>query len=144
MIERIEIIRNVSNLESSCYMELSLGKFQGKYWQDSSIFISDEVFVYIENIFRKNVPDYDHYEINDADTAAWIMIIYELKALSTALRSATKFEDIADNNSFICVDKQFKTKFSFCKTQLYTMIDELLEWAEKNIVIYGHIAILGM
>ena len=70
MIDKIEIISNVSDLNGSCYMELSIGKYQNKHWQDGSLFFREETFRFIESTFIKHIPDYDHYGMNGADVVS--------------------------------------------------------------------------
>ena len=38
-MESIQIIREKSDLEGTCYIELSLGKFRGKHWEETSLFL---------------------------------------------------------------------------------------------------------
>lgn len=145
-MENIEIIRDKSELEGTCYIELSLGKYQGKHWEDTSLFFDDEVFGLIEIIFEKHIPSYDHYNMNDADSESWSSIISELKELSAFLESANKFTDIVGKVGFIFAGTRdyFQNHFQLCKAQLLKMINELVAWAEINIKKHGYIAVLGI
>ena len=93
-MERIEIIKDKSELEGTCYIEVSPGKYQGKHWEETSLFFDEEIFGLIEMIFERNVPGYDHYSMNDANSESWTKVISELKELSVFLWSANKFTDI--------------------------------------------------
>ncbi len=145
-MENIEIIRDKSDLEGTCYIELSLGKYQGKHWEETSLFFEEETFGFIEMIFERNIPDYDHYSMNDADSESWLKVIAELKELEALLSSATEFGDLIGKVGFVFGDTRdyFQNHFQQSKAQLQKMIAELSEWAEIHIVKHGHIAILGI
>ena len=145
-MERIGIIKDKSELEGTCYIELSLGKYQGKHWEESSLFFDEEVFGLIEAIFERNIPSYDHYSMNDADLESWNKIIIELNELNELLRSARNFNEIIGKVSFVFGGTRdyFQTNFQSCKDQLHEMITELVAWAETNINKYEHIAVLGI
>jgi hypothetical protein len=145
-MENIEIIRDKSRLEGTCYIELSLGKYQGKHWEETSLFFEEETFGFIEMIFERHVPDYDHYSMNDAGSESWYKIIAELKELEELLNSATEFGDLIGKVGFVFGGTRdyVQNHFQQSKVQLQKMVTELSEWAEINIVKHGHIAILGI
>lgn len=145
-MDNIEIIRDKSDLEGTCYIELSLGKYQGKHWEETSLFFEEETFGFIEMIFERNIPDYDHYSMNDADSESWIKIIAELKELEELLNSVTEFGDLIGKVGFVFGGTRdyFQNNFQRSKAQLQEMIAELSEWAEIHIVKHGHIAVLGI
>ncbi len=145
-METIEIIKNKSELDGTGYMELSLGKYEGKHWEETSLFFDEEVFGYIEHIFEKHVPNYDHYEMNDADKLSWQKIIRDLSELSNLLESAIEFNEIVGSIGFIFGGTRdyFQNNFERCRAELLSMINELILWARENIDKYGYIAILGI
>ena len=145
-METIEIIRDKSELDGTGYMELSLGKYEGKHWEDSSLFFDEEVFGYIENVFKKHVPNYDHYAMNDADESSWQNIIRDLTALSNLLESAKEFNEIVDDVGFIFggTKDYFENNFGRCRVELLKLVNELIIWSKDNIKKYGFIAILGI
>ncbi|WP_444893315.1 hypothetical protein ACJJIE_01730 [Microbulbifer sp. TRSA001] len=145
-MEQIQIIKDRSKLEGTCYIELCLGKYKGKHWDESSLFFDEEVFGLIEVIFERNIPNYNHYCMNDADSNSWGKILTELKELSESLRSANDFNEIIGKVSFVFGGTRdyFQNHFQSCRGQLQEMISELSAWAETNINKYGHIAVLGI
>lgn len=145
-MEKIEIITDKSNLEGTCYIEVSLGKYQGKHWEDTSLFFEEETFGFIEMIFERNVPGYDHFSMNDADSDSWYKVIAELKELERLLSAASEFDDLNCRVGFVFDGTRdyFQNHFQLSKAQLQKMVSELAEWAEIQIVKHGHIAILGI
>ncbi len=143
----IEIIKDISALEGTCYIELSLGKYQGKHWEDTSLFFDEEVFGYIEMIFERHIPNYDHYSMNDADSKSWSNIIIELKTFSELLISSNEFDDILSKVKFAFGDTRnyFQNNIQPNQlTQLHKMINELINWAEVKIKKHEYISVLGL
>ncbi|GAB6096438.1 hypothetical protein JCM14469_26910 [Desulfatiferula olefinivorans] len=145
-MEEIKIIKDKAELEGTCYIELSLGKYQGKHWEKTSLFFEEEVFGLIEPIFEKIAPNYDHYNMNDIDSNSWDNILSELKALNALLESTNDFEDILGKVGFIFAGSRdyFQNHLLSCKDQLIKLITELVEWVENNIKEHGCIAVLGI
>jgi len=145
-MESIKIIRDKMELEGTCYIELSLGKYQGKHWCPTSLFFEEEIFGLIEPIFEIAISDYDHYGMNNADKDEWNKALIELKKLASLLESANEFSDVMNELSFIFSGTRdyFQNHFEYCKIYLFNMITELIEWAEKNIKKHGYIAMLGI
>jgi len=145
-MESIKIIRNKSELHGTCYIELSLGKYQRKHWEDTSLFFEEETFGLIEMIFERNIPGYDHYSMNDADSESWYKVIAELKELEALLDVTDEFDDLIGKVGFVFGGTRdyFQNHFQLSKAQLQKMVSELTAWAEKNIVEHQHIAILGI
>lgn len=145
-MDNIEIIKDKSNLDGTCYIELSLGKYQGKHWEETSLFFQEETFGFIEMIFERHVPGYDHYSMNNADYESWSKIIAELRQLEALLNSAKEFGELIGKVGFVFGDTRdyFQNHFQQSKAQLQKMVSELSEWAEEHIIKYGYIAILGI
>ncbi len=145
-MEPIEIIKTKAELEGTCYIELAPGKYQGKHWESTSLFFDEEIFGLIEPIFEKHVPNYDHYSMNDADSTAWVKIIYDLNSLVSSLDSASEFSEILGKVGFIFSGTRdsFQTEFLVKKHELQQLVIELTGWAEEKIGTHGSIAILGI
>ncbi|WP_237067923.1 hypothetical protein [Microbulbifer guangxiensis] len=145
-MENIEIIKDKSSLEGTCYIELSLGKYKGVHWEETSLFFDEEIFGLIEPIFERNVPGYDHYSMNDADFNAWESIISDLLQLKNTIEQSSDFNDISDQAGFIYSGTRdyFATHYQDCKMKLSVLIEELVNWASINIKQHGYISILGI
>lgn len=145
MMDRIEIIKDKLALEGTCYIELSVGKYQGKHWENTSLFFDEETFAFIEAVFERNIPDYDHYGMNDAGSESWRKIVSELEELNELFSSASEYEDIVSKVSLPrgCL-YYFQYDFQLCKDLLEKMISELITWVEINIEKHACIAVLGI
>lgn len=59
--EKIRLIRDLSELQGTYYFEILPGKYQDKCWNQNSVFMTEEVFGYLEPIFERRAPNFDHY-----------------------------------------------------------------------------------
>ncbi|QTR49856.1 hypothetical protein [Candidatus Thiothrix anitrata] len=145
-MEKIAIIRDKSELDSTAYVEIISGKYQGKHWQNGSLFFDEETFGYIEPIFRRNISGYDHYNMNDGSKTEWLKIILELQELNDILSASTNFSDCLDSIGFIfkSTKVQFQENHIEAKEQLIKLNNELITWAKEELKTHEHIAILGL
>ncbi|MEH1940550.1 MAG: hypothetical protein V7L01_10080 [Nostoc sp.] len=49
-MERIRLIRSLSELDGTCYFEILPGRYEGNCWNQNSVFITEEVFGYFEGM----------------------------------------------------------------------------------------------
>jgi hypothetical protein len=145
-MEEIAIIRDKSQLEGTCYIEIVPGKYQKKHWQKGSIFFDEEAFGFIEPIFEKFVNGYNHYGMNDASKTEWLKIVNELENLNEILSSATEFDDVLGNVGlmFSGTREKFQKNFEENKKLLIQMNVELVSWIKKVLKTHEHIAVLGI
>jgi hypothetical protein len=60
----------------SCYFEFQKGKFSDKYWLDSSICLSADIFdsLNLYQVFVKIVSEFDYYGITEINREEWKQI----------------------------------------------------------------------
>ena len=145
-MENIEIIRDKSKLDGTGYFELSLGKYRRVHWEDTSLFFDEEVFGLIEPIFERHVPGYDHYDMMDADSNAWKRINEDLLTLKETLDNSNDINGILGHVGFVFSGSRdyFANHYDQCKSQLISLIEDLVNWSSDNIKQHGHIAVLGL
>ena len=145
-MDRIGFYTDKSQLDGTGYIEFSPGIYSGKHWQDGCIFFDEESYYYIEKIIEKNVPGYDFYEMNDADSVAWSAIIRDLNKLIKVLEIATKFDQLDGSIGFRYSNTKsnFESNFEKSRQDLLKMIKGLVLWAKPKLEMHGAIAILGL
>lgn len=145
-MEEIAIIRDKSELEGTCYIEIVPGKYQKKHWQEGSLFFDEETFGFIEPIFERCMSGYDHYGMNDGSIQEWLKIINELEKLNELLNSTTAFENVLGKVGFIFGGTRdcFQTNFEESKKLLIEMNKELIYWARDVLKTHDYIAVLGI
>jgi hypothetical protein len=57
--------RETSELDSTGYVEIGPGKYDGTHSQDGFLFVWEDAFDMAEGIVAKHVPTYDHFSITD-------------------------------------------------------------------------------
>ncbi len=72
------MIRDQSELESTCYIELLPGKYEGTSWNEESVFFDEECFGFIERKIVRHCPKYDHYSFTDINRSTWEFILADL------------------------------------------------------------------
>lgn len=146
MNPQIQLIHNKAVLEGTAYFEFLPGQYTDRHWNDTSVFLDEEIFCLIERPFIDLLLDYDHYAFDDITAEQWQPILAGLKELCDYLREAKIPEDIADQ--FCCVldstMDSFAEDFKGSKADLIRLIEEFTEWINDTLKEHGSIAVLGM
>lgn len=79
------IWRKVSELASTCYVEIGPGPYTGDHWQDSSLFIDEIAFSAVEGLVQVHLPSYSHFAANDLPRAVGEVVIAEWLEVATRL-----------------------------------------------------------
>lgn len=66
---------------STCYIELQKGPFNGEFWLDDSLNISEDKWeeYKLTELFRDTVPEFDYYGISLVEGYTWAKIISKAK-----------------------------------------------------------------
>ncbi|UTW54392.1 hypothetical protein [Kordiimonas sp. SCSIO 12610] len=145
-MEPIKIINNTTDLDGTCYIELSLGRYSGNHWAPSSLYFAEEIFGFIEPIFEKHIQNYNHYGINNPGVNEWNKITSALSELANFLRSVRDFEEVLGHIGFMFGDVRdyFQRHFNTCQRDLIQLIGDVIEWVNTNLPHHRYIAILGI
>lgn len=81
----IRLFRNVSDLRGTCYIELLPGQYRGECWTLDSVFLTEEVFGFVEPIVERHVPAYDHYAFTEIPRSTWGPIIVDIDRVAERL-----------------------------------------------------------
>jgi hypothetical protein len=58
---KLELITSVNELDGTCYDEFIPGKWLGKHWNPTSVYIDDDAFGLIAWLFEERVPGFNPY-----------------------------------------------------------------------------------
>ena len=143
---KIQLIRNNSNLKGTAYFELLPGRFADQHWNESSVFLAEEIFGLIERPFIVSISDYDHYSFTDVSSCQWHNILARLKELQEAISAARSLEDVQDRFCGVWdhTKAAFAAEFEKNKAALIQPIDDIIEWVLKTLKHHSTIAVLGM
>lgn len=146
MKTEITLIRDKSQLEGTAYFEFLPGRYSDKHWNDTSVFLEEEVMCMIERPFMDAMPDYDHYSFSDVARSRWESILTGLANLKAILADASSIGDVDDH--FCCIwpgtVESFKQEFDANRKLLITLIDEFTSWVKQTLHDHDSIAVLGM
>jgi predicted DNA-binding protein len=144
--ERIYLIQRLSELHGTCYFEILPGKYEGKCWNQNSVFLTEEVFGYLEPVFERNELDFDHYAFTEIQKEVWICIISDLCRLIEILEQAQDIHELEDKLGFIFKDSmaRFVSNFRSNISALIDLLRKLVQWLENQLQSYDHISVLGI
>lgn len=142
----IELIKNASKLESTCYFEFLPRVYKKQCWNKESVFIYYLHIQYIEPILEKFINDYDHYSFMSVDKTIWQDIIFELNAEKEILRNSKNLNEFTSKLVFVFrdIEDNFTKDFEGSKADLMKLIDDLVLWLRETLKHHNKIAILGM
>lgn len=129
-----EIIYDVNSLDGTNYVEIFPNVFENKFWNASSIYLTEESFEYLVPAFQRCSEDFDLYGFNNIEIATWQLIIQELEKLKQAL--INNFQ--SDSTSVFMADQEMNTQ------ELISLISELVNWIEKQSQSTNCISVLGL
>lgn len=142
----LRTLKDKSDLEGTAYIELLPGKYAGKCWNKSSLFLDEATFGFFEKIVERSLPEYDHYAFTEVSSARWQLIIVRIKALAKELSAAEAPEDIPTDVHFYFSDteQRFKKDFKLNIQLLQQVATELADWLEVTLRHHESVAILGL
>ena len=144
--ERICLIQSLSALHGTCYFEFLPGKYKGKCWNQNSVFLTEEVFGYLEPVFERNQPDFDHYAFVEIQKETWMSVISDFCQLLESLEQAHDVQELEDKVGFTFRDSGacFTSDFRSNAAALIDTVRELSQWIETQLQSHDSISVLGM
>lgn len=142
----IKIIKDLAELEGSCYIEILPGQYQGKCWNQESVFFDEETFGYFEKIIETEYADYDHYAFNEITRDVWLRIVTRIEVAIDALKNDIKKEDLKNHFGFVYQfgETEFIENFEENVEKLRILFQEFKEWIDLELKKNSVISILGI
>ncbi len=144
-MEYIRAIRNKEKLEGTCYFEFYLGKFNGDFWNNKSLFIHEFGFQNIQNVFIKHTYNFDEYGITTIHQNEWKKIIIDLQDILSKIENTQNYNELS---KIIHIQEYYKEyysdNFEEIKKLIYLMIKEFIIWSKENMKNYSMLSILGI
>ena len=135
MDPKIRLIRDKSLLEGTAYFEFLPGHYVKEHWNDSSVFLDEEIMCLIERPFMDALPDYDHYSFFDVSLTKWQGILSHLEKLRETLAAAQGIRDVEDQ--LCCIwpgtEKSFAEDFDRNRKDLIDLITEFNSWVNLTM-----------
>ncbi|HYW06003.1 MAG TPA: hypothetical protein VE913_03550 [Longimicrobium sp.] len=145
-MEPITIFRDPAELDGTAYIELLPGGYRDSCWNVGSVFLTEEVFGYVEPIIERHEPRFDHFAFVDVERSTWDAILDDFAELARALRAAASADDVAPLLGFFYLGtrEQFAASFRENADTLAALLDELRIWLREQLARESVVAVLGM
>ncbi|MEN1985605.1 hypothetical protein [Paenibacillus hubeiensis] len=140
------MITDQSELDGSCYIEILPGTYQGKCWNEGSVFFTEETFAYIETSIEREVPAYDHYGFNVISKQEWARILKRLDVLAALLRERPSMEAIKQHVDFFYGDgeEEFRQSYDEHIAWLADLVHGFRTWLREQLEMHEYISVLGI
>jgi hypothetical protein len=144
--KHIRLIQNLNELHGTCYFEILPGRYEGNCWNQNSVFMTEEVFGYLEPMFERNEPNFDHYAFIEIKREAWLLIIRDFCSLIEVLEQAQDIQELEGKIGFIFKDSmdRFANDFRSNAVDLIDVLRELSQWLENQLKSYDYLSVLGI
>lgn len=132
--------------------EFAIPPFKDYCWNETSKYLAENAFNFIESIIYNNLPKYQnhgHWGKTEVNKKQWFLIKSSLIKLKQKLDHSLNlielehdlydFKFIFDNDLQEMTNNFYKYKSSFSQ-----MIGDFITWIDDNIQKYGSIYILGI
>lgn len=145
-MKTIKIIKYISELNGTAYVELLPGAYQQLCWNANSLFFEEEVFGYLENIISRHLPSYDHYAFTEIDNETWSKIVLDFQTLESKLDQSHSIDDLLKDVGFLFngSETRFAEKFQENKAALRRLLSEVSIWITKEASQQGCVTVLGL
>lgn len=144
--DSIRLLYDSADLRGTCYFELLPGRYEGRCWNERSVFVEEETWGYIEPIIQLVAPQYGHYSFADVPVDEWREAISRLRAVADEVRSAQNIAQLPSDIGFFYSTsrREFAAAFRENRKALVAFIDELCTWIERQLLTHETIAVLGI
>lgn len=141
----LSLIRNTAELHGTCYIELLPGKYKGTCWMPGSLFLTEELFGFIEPIVQRHVPAYDHYAFTEISRSAWGSIIVDVHHVAERLLAVRVPADLPElGYIFQTTRTHLEGNLAPNCTALAHVLLELTKWLGDTLEIDDCVSVLGI
>ena len=146
--EDLRIIRDMRELEHTCYIEVCPANKKAKAcWNKGALYFTVEGFKYLEPMIKEIDPHYSRYTFQSLSREEWYAVLKKFRALSHALRSASHKDDLGlyvTELFYYRKHNPFDVVFDFMSLKLKALLDEVADALEEELKDNDEIFILGL
>ena len=143
-IEKIKLLRK-GEFTGSVYFEFVPGRYTGNHWEETAVYLADEVFELIEPAFVKVLPGFGHYAPNEISRSNWELIIMEFQAVKETLVKASTPAEVREK---LWLRGKYETlffeHFDESRDAVLKLITELLAWLKVQLKTHEKVSVLGI
>lgn len=139
------IIYTKSDLHGTCYFEILPGQYQGKCWNEESIFLTETDLGFLIPSIKKAFKNFDYYSFHGINKRTWKEIIENLNEVKSALLEDNFITQMSNYIEFILITREeFLEELNSNIKRLKEFIEEFVGWIEDKLKEYKVISILGI
>lgn len=139
------VIRNRPNeLESTQYVELGPGRYDGRHWQEGFLFVLEEAFGTVEGILARHLPEYDHFGINNVPRAIGLAVAAEWRRVAETLTGMTADEASDALNLQATFSTRMDQEVEENRHEIAILLRELADAFEQFYAQEEWVCVLGM
>jgi hypothetical protein len=138
------IRHHASELDSTGYMEVGPGRYDGRHWQDGFLFVWEDAFGMAEGILAKHLPEYDHFGMNDVPKAIGLAVVAEWRRVAEALPGMSADEASDALNMVATYSSRLDDEVEEHRGEIATLLRELADACERFYERGDWVCILGM
>ena len=130
-------------------MGLCPGAFTGKESLQSTVYVAESAFSFLEPSIRKHSPAfaraYSHWGVTEILRPEWQNIIQDWERVRGNLAAAKTAQDLG---SFCVIprelENEFEERFEAGKTGLLNLLDQLIDWLRVTLSTHDQVSVLGI
>lgn len=138
-----KLITNKAELKGSCYFEFLPGTYQGKSWNDGSMFLTEESIAVFEYLLKEVNPDYDHYAFNEFSPEQISDLITKLEELSNYITNDPAYTisgTVFSEKYYQKINSEIRQN----KDSIRRMLVDLIDWIKAAKAKSEVLSVLGM
>ena len=138
------IRRHASELDSTGYIEVGPGRYDGRHWQDGFLFVWEDAFGMAEGILAKHLPEYDHFGMNDVPKVIGLAVVSEWRRVAEALPAMGADEASDALNLIATYSSRLDDEVIQRRSEIATLLRELADACEHFYAQGDWVCVLGM
>ncbi|MBK8246672.1 MAG: hypothetical protein IPK85_04640 [Gemmatimonadetes bacterium] len=138
------IRRRASELDSTGYMEVGPGRYDGRHWQDGFLFVWEDAFGMAEGILARYLPEYDHFGMNDVPRSVGLAVAAEWRRVAEALPSMTADEASDALHLVATFSTRMDDEVYEHRGEVADLLLELADAFERFYALEDWVCVLGM
>ncbi|MGE0761397.1 MAG: hypothetical protein AB7O38_30565 [Pirellulaceae bacterium] len=139
-----EIRRQADELDSTDYVEIGPGRYNGQHWQKGFIFIWEGAFGMAEGIVARHLPAYDHFGMNEMHRDVGTAVIAEWRDVAARLPVLNPSAAHAALNLDATYSTRLDAQVLSHRTEISTMLCQLSDECERFYSSSEWVCILGL
>lgn len=140
----LKLYTHRSQFSGTDFFEFLPGEFQGKHWNDRSVYVSEGSFQMFHSVFYHALPDFDWYDYTPIGRSEWQEILRDIEAKRQSVKAwkeETGPEWVHGKQDWT---GELVQDFWTNQNRLVEVLEDLSGWATSTLITYKMITVLGL